>query len=203
MNTIMALTKITAAVSDADVLIKLCQAGHLNILSDVFEKLYVPAVVLGEVNAKLIPEEDSLSLDTACSQGWLVVISPEDLESEQILTYRSFIASNQDILDRGELHAAALANELNIEIILSDDRNAKRIIKQLFEKEGLAYWEVLCIYGKINGVSYKELESIHNSVNKVVSQPIGVSFKKLMKKAELKISELISTKKMRDKSKLY
>lgn len=76
MNTIMALTKITAAVSDADVLIKLCQAGHLNILSDVFEKLYVPAVVLGEVKEKLIPEEDSKSLDTASSQGWLVVISP-------------------------------------------------------------------------------------------------------------------------------
>jgi len=65
-----------------------------------------------------------------------------------------------------------------------------------FEKEGLAYWEVLYIYGKINGISYKELESIHNSINEVVSKPIGVSFKKLMKKAESKISELISTKKM-------
>ena len=165
MSTITALTKMTAAVSDADILIKLCKAGHLNILSDVFDKLYVPAVVLREVKNKITAEENILSLESARSQEWLVVISQEDLEPEQRLTYSSFIVSYEEILDRGELHATALANEININVILSDDRNAKNLIDHLFQKEGLAYWEVLYLYGKINGVNSRQVETIHNAVN--------------------------------------
>lgn len=121
MSIITALTKITAAISDADVLIKLCKAGYLNILGDVFEYLYVPAVVLSEVESKIADGENNLSLTAVRSQGWLVVIGQEDLKPEQKLTYASFIASYTDILNRGELHATALANEMNIDIILSDE----------------------------------------------------------------------------------
>lgn len=194
MSIITALTKITAAVSDADVMIKLCKAGYLSILGEVFERLYVPAVVFGEVINKITTEESILSLEAARSQGWLVVIAQEDLEPEQMSTYASFIVSYEEILDWGELHAAALANEFNINVILSDDHSAKNIIEHLFQKEGLAYWEVLYLYGKINGLKPRQLEAIHNAVNQVVDRPIGVPFNRLMKRAEQRILEIISKK---------
>jgi len=190
----MALTKITAAVSDADVLIKLCKAGYIDILGDVIETLYVPVVVLHEVESKITDEKDIANLKTVCSQDWFVVISQEDLEPDQKLTYASFIVTYTDILDRGELHATALANEINIDTILSDDRSAKNIIEYRFQKNGLAYWEVLYIYGDINGIPPKQLETIHNAVNQVVDKPIGVRFKKLMKRAEDRVSVLFYKK---------
>ncbi len=194
MSTIMALTKITAAVSDADILIKLCEAGYLNILGDVFEKLYVPAVVLHEVESKITDGENNLNLKAFRAQEWLVEIAQEDLEPEQRLTYSSFIVSYTEILDRGELHAAALANEINIDVILSDDHNAKNIIDHLFQKEGLAYWEVLYLYGNINGIPPRQLETIHNAVNQIVNRPIGVPFNRLMRRAEQRISDINSKK---------
>lgn len=192
MSIITALTKINAAISDADVMIKLCKAGYLNILGNVFEYLYVPAVVLSEVESKIADVENNLNLTEVRSQRWLVVIGQEDLKPEQKLTYASFIASYTDILNRGELHATALANEMNIDIILSDDNSAKNIIDHLFQKKGLAYWEVLYLYGKINAIPPKRLETIHNAVNQVVDRPIGVSFNNLMRRAEQRILGIFS-----------
>jgi len=80
LSIITALTKITAAISDADVLIKLCKAGYLNILGDVFEYLYVPAVVLSEVESKIEDGENNFSLTAVRPQGWLVVIAQGDLK---------------------------------------------------------------------------------------------------------------------------
>jgi len=81
---------------------------------------------------------------------------------------------------------------MNIDIILSDDHSAKNIIDHLFQKKGLAYWEVLYLYGKINTIPPRQLETIHNSVNQVVDRPIGVPFKRLMKRAEQRILEIFS-----------
>lgn len=190
----MALTKITAAVSDADVLIKLCKAGYIDILGDVIETLFVPVVVLREVESKITDGKDIINLKKVCSQDWFVVISLEDLNPAQKLTYASFIATYSNILDRGELHATALASEIGIDIILSDDHSAKNIIEYRFQKGGMAYWEVLYYYGKLNGMPLKQLETIHNAVNQVVDKPIGVPFKKLMRRAEGRISELFNKK---------
>jgi len=66
LSIITALTKITAAISDADVLIKLCKAGYLNILGDVFEYLYVPAVVISEVESYTT---QTIGDNTQCSQS--------------------------------------------------------------------------------------------------------------------------------------
>lgn len=190
MSTTTVLTKLTAAISDADVMIKLCKAGYLNILGEIFEVIYVPMVVFNEVQEKTDGHKNYADLTIARSDGWLVVIAEEDLKTEQRKTYKSFLKSYDDMLDRGELHAAALANEIKIEIILSDDNNAKRIINHLFQINGLAYWELIYLYSRIKGMNFDVVEVIHQEVNKVVDQPIGVPFDRLMRRAEQRILEI-------------
>jgi predicted nucleic acid-binding protein len=98
---------IDQVVTNSTCLIVLERIGQLNLLKQVFPKLFAPPIVLIEVGFQL---------------EWLIIEQVHDIK---------IVTALRTQLDEGESYAIALAMELgNLPIIL-DDKKARRIAKQL------------------------------------------------------------------------
>jgi predicted nucleic acid-binding protein len=98
---------IDQIVTNSTCLIVLDRIGQLDLLKQVFPKLFAPPIVLVEVGIQL---------------EWLIIEPIHDIK---------IVTALKTQLDEGESYAIALAMELgNLPIIL-DDKKARRIAKQL------------------------------------------------------------------------
>ena len=94
-------------ISDADVLIKICNAGHIGILGLIFEEVIIPSKVYLEVMKKLKHHQDHFL--KVIREKLIKVINVSELELCQRQGIDSFLISYRDSMDDGELHATALA----------------------------------------------------------------------------------------------
>ncbi|MEW6574637.1 MAG: hypothetical protein AB1374_13515 [Bacillota bacterium] len=173
-------------VSDADIVIKFCKARHLGLLGEVFSEVLIPLRVFEEAVEEL---RDKSALDFR----WLVVRAINDQNSFSIeqrqamaITMRSF----EYELDDGEREAFALANELGIPIILSDDRNAKRIIETASNVVGLSHIEVLVWATEADVLKPANAQKIFDDINSIVSHPIGTPYDDLQERARERFRKL-------------
>jgi len=122
---------VPEAVSDADILVKFCRAGCLDLLFGTIERVYVPAYVLSEARQVSARHTCRLLLDQAAKDGFLTVVDTrqgDGLTPDQRQGMAIIRESFRYMLDPGELDALALAVEFGVPYILSDDRAARRII---------------------------------------------------------------------------
>lgn len=123
--------KSDVCVCDADLLIELCVVHRLSLLRALFEQVLIPGRVCSEVNAKVRKTEAEASFIAASEEGWLEVVNLRDqakFSMQQIRSMDILMESYRRKLDPGELEAAALLSELGIEVLLSNDREAKSVI---------------------------------------------------------------------------
>jgi len=108
-------------VSNTSPILNLAVIERLALLSDRFGEVWVPPDVLKELR----PEEDlpgSRAVREAREAGWLQVKAVKDQPLAQVLRRE---------LDKGEAEAIALALEVKAEWTLLDERDARRVAKQL------------------------------------------------------------------------
>lgn len=177
-------------ISDADVLVKLSRTGNLEILRDAFSKVLIGPKVEYEAKKKIGTHGRGVSLYQAQQEKWIEVINFGQLLPEQHSSIKSFIQSYDMFLDPGELEAAALANELGIPFILSDDRNAKRNIEEYTDVKGLAHYEILSLLIRQEKLSIEEATRIFNDINSTRTHPIGIPFHGLFNRANSRLNEL-------------
>lgn len=180
----MKILSSQVAVSDADVMIKLYKAGYLSLLGDIFSEVIVSGKVYEEVTQKISKKPDEIN--SLLEYNWLKKISITDqnfLTEDQIKLIRITMQSYQYALDDGEREAFALANELNISVLLIDDAPAKRIIEQNSDVKGLSHVEVLYIATLKKIMTPQEAEKVFEKVNSVVTYPIKTPFRDLMRRA--------------------
>jgi len=174
-------------ISDADVLIKICNSGHLEILSLLFEQVIIPAKVYEEVLRKLRRYRSHLT--QAIDKQLIKIISFSQLKPIQRQGIESFLESYRDSMDDGELHATALANEFSIDLMLIDDRNAIRLIKNCTEIICVTHWEYIHLCIASNKLAFEDGQAIFESINSTVTHPIGIPFAELMKRAAEKFKD--------------
>ncbi|SHI91175.1 hypothetical protein [Desulfofundulus thermosubterraneus] len=180
------------AVSDADVLIKLCKAGHLDILKKFFVDVIIPKRVFEEVESKLEKRFFKV-FKKALTCGWIRMVDIYDnnvFNHEEITAMAIIMNSFRYALDDGEREAFALANELNIPFLLSDDRNAKRIIEFNSTIVSLSYVEVLSLAIITNIIRLNDTKNIHQKINSIVNRPINVPFEVLHKRAKKRFDSI-------------
>ena len=153
----------------------------------VFKEVIIPNKVYLEVTKKL--ERHRGHFLKAIKEKLIKITNVSELELCQRQGIDSFLISYRDSLDDGELHATALANELGIKLMLTDDRNATRLIQYCTDIVCVTHWEYifLCIAEK--KLSFEDGQAIFENINALVSHPIGVQFAELMKRAKDKFRE--------------
>jgi|SRR3990172_2894144 len=108
-------------VSNTSPILNLAIIGRLSLLRQQFGEVIIPKAVLEEcrIDENLLGTEE---ISAAIREGWLSVreISKKD---EAVLLERE--------LDKGESEAIALALELNADLVLIDERDARRICQSI------------------------------------------------------------------------
>jgi len=110
------------AVSNSTPLIYLAKVGRLNIVRDVFGKVFIPEAVFNEavVQGKMLKMSDAFIIEKAVG-SWILrgQVKPE------ISAEYSFLDTNIK-LGVGEREALKLCKQLNAEYVIVDDREARR-----------------------------------------------------------------------------
>jgi len=97
-------------VSNTGPLIALASIGQFDLLRRLFGKILFPPAVRAEV-------QDETSVAALTAADWIVVQPAQDLLAVQLL---------REELDAGESEAIILARELDAELVLIDERAARR-----------------------------------------------------------------------------
>lgn len=107
-------------VADASVLIGLSSIGYLHLIQDQFAgKVLIPPAVWKEVVEQGGDRPGSHQVSKA---DWINVHDLKNQDISRILKME---------LDEGESEAIALADELKADVVLLDEKDARRIAKQL------------------------------------------------------------------------
>ncbi|MEM3713071.1 MAG: DUF3368 domain-containing protein [Thermoproteota archaeon] len=114
-------------VSNSTPLIYLSKVGRLNIIKDVFGKVFIPEAVFNEavIQGKMLKISDAFIIEKAVGD-WIL---REQVKPEISTEYR-FLDTNTK-LGLGEKEALKLCKQLNAEFFIVDDREARRVSKIL------------------------------------------------------------------------
>jgi uncharacterized protein len=107
-------------VADASVLISLSRLGHLGLLHQRFpEGVWIPPAVWQEV------------VEQGAGRPGAQAVSEAEWITVHELMAREIVHLLEDELDAGETEAIALANEAGADIVLLDERDARRSAKRM------------------------------------------------------------------------
>jgi predicted nucleic acid-binding protein len=108
------------AVSNASPLITLARIGELGKIRNLFERVYISR----EVHAEVVVQGTGMpGAATVAAMEWIRVVAVED-------TAAVLVARAEHGLGAGETSAVQLALEMNVPIVLMDERRGRRYAKR-------------------------------------------------------------------------
>ncbi|MEG6616585.1 hypothetical protein V6C27_09180 [Peptococcaceae bacterium 1198_IL3148] len=188
----MTTTMIEICVSDADVLVNLSLTGHLELMGKVFDKVLIPDKVLREAQKKIATRGKGMSLRDAQLERWLQVINIDtasDLTIDELNSIKIFCESYDCFLGPGELKAAALANEKNINWLVSDDKEAKKYIEEFTDINCISLFEIISLCCIVNILNLEEGKLIFDEIN-AIRRPTKLTFEEIVKRTKKKFTQL-------------
>ena len=105
-------------VSNASVLIALAKLGIVDPLEKLFGVIIVPPAVFTEVTRDIRKPGAKIFKKAK----WLNIVNPHN---------EALVNALLDILDEGEAYAIALAREIDADLVLLDEKEARRVAKRL------------------------------------------------------------------------
>lgn len=170
-----------AVVSDSTPLIYLAKIGRLNIIRDVFQKIYIPEAVFEEAvtQGKELNMSDAFIIEKAVGI-WII---KEQVEPKVDAEFR-FLDTNTK-LGSGEKEALKLCKQLNAVYFIADDREARRvsrilnikpigtcgILVQTFRQASITEGEALQILDDLVKVGFR----ISSAVYRRILDELGIS----------------------------
>ncbi|MBX5321266.1 MAG: DUF3368 domain-containing protein [Candidatus Bathyarchaeia archaeon] len=119
--------KHTIVVSNSTPLIYMAKIGKLNIIRNVFAKIFIPEAVFEEavIKGKALDMSDAYIIERAVGT-WII---KEQIRPEVDAEYR-FLDTNPRI-GLGEKQAIKLCKQLNAKHLIADDKEARKVSKML------------------------------------------------------------------------
>jgi predicted nucleic acid-binding protein len=110
------------AVSDSSPLIHLAKIEALELISRLYSRTLIPPAVWQEVVEESDGRPGAVEMQRAVAAGWMVKQAAEN---------KALVIALRQTLDNGEAEAIALATELQPEVVLLDDKLARRMARRL------------------------------------------------------------------------
>lgn len=154
------MTKIqTVVVSNSSPLIYLAKVARLDLIRDLYERIWIPTAVFDEVVArgKALQISDASIIERAVGD-W---ISKEGVELEAASAY-GFLDQNER-LGRGEKEALKLCRQLSASFFIVDDMEARRVAK-ILKIRPIGTCGVLVQAYRRNLITARETEEILHSL---------------------------------------
>jgi uncharacterized protein len=101
---------------NASPLIWLSHTGHLTLLHELFEVVFIPPEVRAETVERARGYPNAETVRAACEAGWMVVVAPNDVDRVAVLRAQ---------LHAGEAETLVMADEQGVDAVLVDDLRAR------------------------------------------------------------------------------
>jgi len=161
--------KRLVVVSNSSVIIALARTCRLDLLEKLFGEIVVPEAVWQEITVGTKPNSEKISRAS--------FIRVEKVHNKRLVSLL------EEFVDRGEAEAIVLALELNADLLLVDDRDARSFAKKL----GL---QVMGTLGVVALAKYKGLISEAKPVvNELIEKGFWIS-KKILEEFLRELGEL-------------
>lgn len=101
---------------NASPLIWLSHVGHLALLQELFEVVFIPSEVRAETVERAMGYPNAETVRAGCEAGWMVVVPPNDADRVTVLRAQ---------LHAGEAETLVMADEQGVDAVLVDDLRAR------------------------------------------------------------------------------
>lgn len=166
--------KYVAAISDTDILIHLTKAGHLSLLEQLFEVVYLPEYVfMKELKKKAGPLFYDIEEIIKNPSSIFVIASDNDMDLTQKQVKKLTLNEIGDLVGRGEAECAALSKAKDIPIIISDNSTEFKFLSEFIM---LTYFDLLALCTHNGIMNSGEAETIYNDINNILDHKSGDSF---------------------------
>ena len=102
------------AISNTTPIIALSSIGQLELLKEMYKKIYIPGAVYDEI---IIKKDSIAARELLANKDWIIKTTVNDKFTKQILSSSIHI---------GEAEVIALANEIKADLIILDDYLARQ-----------------------------------------------------------------------------
>ncbi|MBD3229211.1 MAG: hypothetical protein GF329_13595 [Candidatus Lokiarchaeota archaeon] len=170
-------------ISDTSPIIYFAKIGQLQILKDLYSKIYVPDAVWEELVYPLsrhynkIPKDIKYAL-RAKEEGWIIIKNPETIKFYELALE---LSKN---LGRGEAHAIALSLEINADLLLINDKMAKNIA----ELRGInTKWNAAVLLEAYEKNLFKSYQEFKINLDKMIESGLWIEkslYEELLNKAK-------------------
>ena len=166
--------KYVAAISDTDILIHLTKAGHLSLLDQLFEAIYLPEYIfVKELRKKagtLFYDIEKIVKDPG---SIFVIVAENDMDLTQKKIKKLTLNEIGDLVGRGEAECAALSKAKDIPIIISDNSTEFKFLSDFIM---LTFFDLLalCVHQEI--INAEEAEAIYVDVNNILDYKSSDNF---------------------------
>lgn len=168
------MPKYVAAISDADILIHLLKANHLDFLYHIFECIYIPEYVYFK-ELKRRAGGLFFKLEEIINQpdSKFKLIKESDMELLEKKVKKLTLDNIGDSVGRGEAECAAISKAKDIQIIISDNCTEFRFLSEFIM---LTYYDLLSVCVKLEIMSIEEATVIYNDVNSIMDKKSSHDF---------------------------
>lgn len=139
-------------VSNTSPIINLAAVGHLNLLQQLYKEITIPEAVYREIAVAGAGQPGARAVETA---SWI---------NTRKVANQTGITLMEIELERGEAEAIGLATELSADLLLLDERRARRIASRL----GLHYIGVLGV--SVDAKNRGDLTAIKPVLDDLITQ---------------------------------
>ncbi|CAH0344790.1 hypothetical protein [Bacillus sp. CECT 9360] len=166
--------KLSAAISDTDLLIHLFETGNLHIIETLFEKIYVPRQIMRELQYK---NKEVVFLVRKNHNLKNIYVNTEDQEYE-IFNRTASIKAREvaAFIDNGEAHCVGYSFAMQIPIVISNNRKEFEIMEQ--HVVPLNFARILFILEQKEFISLEEAKRLYTEINTNMSYPSSWSYQK-------------------------
>ncbi|ELK42784.1 hypothetical protein D478_07249 [Brevibacillus agri BAB-2500] len=177
---------------DADIWIKFCKVHKPDILLAVYDEIFFADKVVAEIKNYRGLSRAIWYLDGYLKnrKSKIKQVDFSDFNPEQQATITSgfaqilqieFVGSDER-KNYGEIYTALYAQEMGIDIMVSDDRDAKEVIEDYFDLQVKDHYEVLYLAIEMRVLSSQEAEQIYNQIENLPGNtPKSVTFAEMMR----------------------
>ena len=110
------------AVSDSSPLIHLAKIDALELISRLYSRILIPPALWREVVGESDGRPGAVEMQKAVAAGWMV---------KEAAKNEALVIALRQTLENGEAEAIALATELQPEVVVLDDKLARRMAERL------------------------------------------------------------------------
>jgi hypothetical protein len=183
------ITKISAAISDTDILLDLYRSNCLELLSYLFSEIHIPEYIY-ELELKKVAGKDLIGIMKIINDdnGIFKVIYDKDLDIGVKNLKKALKRDREYIAGPGEVECACYAHVTDIRIVVSNNYTEFKYLDDIAIMLSYIHLLTICVNSKI--LTFEKANEMYDKINNIKNHSSSLSFEQRKRRLENKSIDL-------------